>query len=152
MRNLFVCHLAAACALTLIALCMPTPAAAAPLDFKDVMVRISTDDFLDIKKHEVMVQRQRFDACVDFNAALCFKEVWQESWTICVKPWGQERLVAMQCGARKTVTRRCVDRMWQEETSYADDLRYCIEDPSFVCKSEGRVQSQEARVSSQPCP
>jgi hypothetical protein len=145
----FLRHLSTVCVLTLLA---ATAATAAPLDFKDVLVSISTEDFLELKKLEVVAHRPRFDACVDLGIPFCFNEVWQESWTVCIKPWGQERLVAMQCGARKTVTRRCVDRMWQEETSYADDLRYCIEDPSYTCKSEGIVQSQEVRVSSQVCP
>ncbi|HYG64487.1 MAG TPA: hypothetical protein VEL74_18050 [Thermoanaerobaculia bacterium] len=143
--------LSTAGALTLLA---ATAAHAAPLDFKDVMAVASTRDFLKIDDLQVVVSRPPFDACVDWNLALCIEEVWHESWVVCHQPWGQEKLVALSCGALRTVTKRCADRTWHEDVDYATGGRYCVESPEhqYLCDNgPGIVQSQDVRISSRPC-
>ncbi|HVR96172.1 MAG TPA: hypothetical protein VMW27_06135 [Thermoanaerobaculia bacterium] len=144
-------HLSLACALTLLA---ATVAGAAPLTFKDLMVEISTDDILRIKKFEVIEDLHVIDGCSDLNIAFCTKEVWQESWISCVRQFPSQEIVAYECGARRTETHRCVDRRWQVEVSYADDNRYCIPNPYYqsLCGTRpGRVSSQDVLVSRTGC-
>ena len=147
----FIRHLSLACALTLLA---ATVAGAAPLTFKDLMVSISTDDLLMLKKFEVIADRHVIDGCADLNIAFCTNEVWQESWISCVRHFPDEKIVAYECGAQRTETHRCVDRSWQVEVSYADDNRYCVENPYYLslCGNQtGRVRSQDVLVSRTGC-